>query len=46
MIPDVLTLSRLRVQTDLLDLVGSTPLIPLRRVFASQAVELYAKPGK
>ena len=43
MIPDVLTLSRLRVQTDLLDLVGSTPLIPLRRVFASQAVELVAK---
>ncbi len=43
MIPDVLTLSRLRVQTDLLDLVGNTPLIPLRRVFASRSVELYAK---
>jgi cysteine synthase B len=43
MIPDVLTLNRLRVQTDLFDLVGDTPLIPLRRVFASRSVELLAK---
>jgi cysteine synthase B len=44
MISDVLTFNPLRVQTDLFDLVGNTPLIPLRRVFASpHGVELYAK---
>ena len=43
MISEMLTLNRLRAQTDLLDLVGRTPLIPLRRVFASRSVEVYAK---
>ena len=37
-------LNRLAVQTDLFDLVGNTPLIPLRRVFAPRpGVEVYAK---
>ncbi|HLF26029.1 MAG TPA: cysteine synthase family protein [Anaerolineae bacterium] len=38
------TLNRLAVQTDLFDLVGHTPLIPLRRICATRpGVELYAK---
>ncbi len=37
-------LNRLSVHTHLFDLVGNTPLIPLRRVFAARAgVEVYAK---
>ncbi len=44
MISDVLTLHRPDVRTDLFDLVGNTPLIPLRRVFAHAGrVELHAK---
>ena len=44
MISDVLTLNRSAIQTDLFDLVGNTPLIPLRRIFTARpGVELYAK---
>lgn len=44
MISELLTANRINVQTDLLDLVGNTPLVPLRRVFAGRpGVELYAK---
>ena len=44
MIATLPALNRLAVQTDLLDLVGNTPLIPLRRVLSARpGVELYAK---
>ena len=44
MISPVSTLNRITVQTDLFDLVGYTPLIPLRRIFTARpGVELYAK---
>lgn len=44
MIADVLTDNRPDLRSDLFDLVGNTPLIPLRRVFAHPGrVELYAK---
>ena len=44
MIATLPSLKRLAVQTDLLDMVGNTPLIPLRRISpAWPRVELYAK---
>ena len=44
MIATLPALNRLAIQTDLLDLVGNTPLTPLRRVWpARPGVELYAK---
>jgi len=43
MISGVLTLQRPVVQTGLLDLVGNTPLIALRRIAAHSGVEVYAK---
>jgi len=44
MISDVLTIQRPLVQTGLFDLVGNTPLVPLRRVFSGRpGVELYVK---
>ncbi len=44
MFTSVSSLNRLAVRTDLFDLVGNTPLIPLRRIFAPRpGVELFAK---
>jgi cysteine synthase B len=44
MIANTLSLNQLTVRTDLFDLVGNTPLIPLRRITAPRpGVELYAK---
>ena len=44
MISNISTLNRIAVQTGLFDLVGHTPLIPLRRIFANpNGVELHAK---
>lgn len=44
MISNVSTLNRVSAHADLLDLVGHTPLIPLRRIFAARpGVELCAK---
>ncbi len=44
MVPDVLTLNRSAIRADLFDLVGNTPLIPLRHIFdARPGVELLAK---
>ena len=44
MIHSISTYNRLAVHADLFDLVGNTPLIPLRRIFkARPGVELYAK---
>jgi len=44
MIAALPTLNRIAVQTDLFDLVGNTPLIPLRRALSARpGVELYAK---
>ena len=41
---DALTINQPAVRADLFDLVGNTPLIPLRRIFAARpGVELYAK---
>ena len=44
MLSNLSTLNRVSVHTDLFDLVGHTPLIPLRRIFSARpGVELYAK---
>ena len=40
---DTTTLSALRVASDITDLIGSTPLLQLRRVVPAGAAEVYAK---